>query len=364
MSDNNSISTEKNNQDKSDDGDMATNVDNENVFDQEQEDPNHENNNDDDDKNRLRIDDTIEKEKMSLWRKSLLGLVLIASIGVGIGGAFLYDSYQREQDATNELNEFAESRGDLTMVNSDVVELNENDNSYALGVDSAVGSDEAPDFGTFIIRNEHNEYDRTVNLYLDYADPRSRDFFFMNQQMLRTLVENGQIELRIHPVPSYHPYSMYAAETLSQVAHRSPESFWGVSTSLLQLNEEVASVDEEVSASVFTDMIENELTRYHNIDDIDHELIVDGMFFDWLGAISEDERLTAGGVPPIIYSDGELLDSDSYYESEELRESIIDPAANDDSENPEDDISPEDIESENGEAEDSDNTDDNENNDG
>lgn len=277
------------------------------------------------DSGRLRIDDTIEREERSLMRKSLFGLAIIGSIGLGVGGAFLYDSYQRDQDAVTELAEFAESRGELTLVNSDVVEYDSGGegDSYALGVGSAVGGGDAPDFGTFIIGNENEEFDRTVNLYLDYADPRSRDFLFMNQHMLQTLVENGQIELRIHPVPSSHPYSMYAAEALSQVAHRHPESFWSVSTSLLQLNDEVSSIDEEVSASVFGDMIENELNRYHNIEDIDQELIVEGMFFDWLGNISEDDMLTSGGVPPIIYSDGQLLDNESYYEPEELRENIV-----------------------------------------
>lgn len=260
-----------------------------------------------------------EEPEKSHW--VIITVCTIVAIIAGFTGAYFYDDWNRGQSAANELNELAENTGNLLAVNTDVLDYGEEDGSYALGVGN--GSNH-PDYGTFVFRNDTQEYDRTVDLYIDYSSQRSVDLMLVNNTMLRGLIESGNAEVRLHPVPSDHPLSLYSAETLAQVMHRHPDKVWEVNISLLQLHTELRDrgEGETISTEEILELIENELSYYHDIEDIDADLIREGMFFDWLTATAQSPDLS-GGAPPLVYSDGALVESGVYHNSEELRQNIL-----------------------------------------
>lgn len=271
--------------------------------------------------------DIAENDVKQSKRKIAIGVGVIVAFVVGAGGAYGYDYLTAQNEADTALEEIAGSTADMKAVNTDVVAYSNGteDEDYALG---AGGSDNAPDSGTFVFGNENDEYERVVDVYIDYANTRSRDFFFANSSMLQGLVESGNAQLRIHAVPSEHPYSAYAAEVLAQVFAKHPDKAWEVNTSLLQLSGEILEMEDPTPRD-FIDEIVSELNRYHDITDIDTELIMDAMFSEWVNAAGSSPRLDAGSYPPLVYSDGTLLDTDLYYAPEELRDNIMNASAGD-----------------------------------
>lgn len=265
--------------------------------------------------------DTDDEEESEGKPKSklFLSLAVIVSLIAGAGGAVLYENWDRGQQAQTSLQQAIEDRNESVPINTDVLDYG--DDSYALGIGSG---DNYPSNGTFIFGSDEGAYDYTVDVYIDYSNSRSRDFFFSNNVMLQGLVESANAQLRIHPVPAEHPYSMYAAETMAQVMHKHPERAWEVNIALLQLSEDVLALEEPTPRDVL-EMIESELNRHLDITDIDTELIMEGMFAEWIFANGSDERLQVGQYPPLVYSNGTLVESSVYYQPNNLRENILAP---------------------------------------
>ena len=271
-------------------------------------------------------------------RKIILSLFAIGALVLGAVSAFAYEYFSQTRQAQNEVQEIVESQADISSINTDVMDYGSSGDDYALGVG---GAGNHPESGVFIFGSDSGEYTYAADVYIDYANTRSRDFFFANNAMLRGLIESAGVQLRVHPVPSDHPYSMYAAETMAQVFHRYPDQAWEVNISLLQLSEDVLEMEEPTPEGMLN-MIESELNRYHDINDIDTDLIMDAMFVDWLSATGSDQRLQGALYPPLVYSNGQLISDEHYFVPEDLRGNILSP--------PETEFSDEELDGAKGEA--------------
>lgn len=264
----------------------------------------------------------IEDDVSDSKRRIFLSLGVVGALLLGGAGAYGYEHFSQNNQAQTQLQEAIDARSDISAINTDVMDYSGGDDSYALGVG---GAGNHPSSGAFVFGSEQGEYNRVVDVYIDYSNTRSRDFFFANNAMLRGLIESSEVQLRLHAVPSDHPYSMYAAETMAQVFNMHPEKAWEVHISLLQLSEEILEMDEPSREDMLS-AIESELERFHDISDVDTELIMDGMFTDWITATGSDSRLQANAYPPLVYSNGQLVNTDTYYTPDELRGNILSPA--------------------------------------
>lgn len=234
---------------------------------------------------------------------SVLAAVLVVLLGVLVWQ--LYIGPQRA--AQTALDSAAANRGEITAVNTDLVAFEgqkiENANSEQKGL--AVG-DELTSPPAFIFTNGKDIADRkVVDFYFDFADQRSRDALIANSISLSSLVESGQIELRLHPLFGGRAYSMYASEALSEVFAANPDLAWDSLMTLLRNAPALVSIDsnDEMVKSIVA------ILKTDGVTAVDEQSIKNGTFAGWLLSIGNDPQLKGTVAPklPYILADGTPL---------------------------------------------------------
>lgn len=243
----------------------------------------------------------------------LIGLLtFVLSAGVTY---FIYEGYS-QYTLNKEHQELIESYGDIEPVNTTVLET---DNGYALGVGT---EDNYPLSASFIYENDKRSAKKDVVIFLDYSNQRSRDFWFANERFLKGLLESGQIQLTIKPVISSNMYSAFAAEAQAQIMHRHPQKAWETNTSLLTLNEHFQE-NEELEPEEYVEKINQELNQYHNIDDIDTELLTRGDFTHWIYNVTNDERVQENRNTPLMFIDDSLVSDEFHFDTRMLKDLLV-----------------------------------------
>lgn len=257
------------------------------------------------------------EEKRGYKRIFILILVVILTVAMSAGVTYLiYEGYSK-YNLNKEHQELLDSYGQIEPLNTSVLET---DNGYALGVGSST-EDNYPSSASFIYENDKHAAKKEVVVFLDYSNPRSRDFWFANERLFKGLVESGEIQVTIKPVISANLYSAFAAEAQAQIMHRHPDKSWETNTSLLTLNEHFQE-EQELEPEQYVEKIDQELNQYHNIDDIDTELLTRGDFTHWIYDVTNDERVQDNNTP-LMYVDDSIVSDEFHFDTRVLKDMLV-----------------------------------------
>lgn len=251
--------------------------------------------------------DSVNSDQPKNWSTKKIAITATASILtaalLGVGANFIFTPMIENNKANNILSNIALNSGPVTPSNTKVTTFvgqtipNANVNQKAL----TNGLQE--DSAVFIFNNgKSNENRKTLDVYISFDSQNSRDFFLINQQGLKGLIQKGHIELRVHPVPTGSAFSMYAPEALSQTFVTKPEVAWDLMQELLKLS---ANIDTNKNEDIVELILE--LTKKHGLSDISSESILSGTFASWVLAVGNDTNLE-NTYPPIAYVNGVQID--------------------------------------------------------
>lgn len=200
--------------------------------------------------------------------------------------------------------------GTIRAVNTKIVTFSgtklENANAQQKAL--SVSGEKATDPAAFIFSNgKNNKGKRKVDIYVDFNGQRSRDFVLMNQNSIKGLVENGKIDLYVHPVVGTSPLSIYAPEALAESFFYENDRAWDFFTKLLTLSTELQAdqrTPKEIASAVA------KLAKQEKAGKIDTESIQNGTFASWLLSVGNDPNLQQLNVRlPSIYIDGVEVDT-------------------------------------------------------
>lgn len=254
---------------------------------------------------------------------TLGGVAFLSSIPLGIGAGYVYQKTSMNKEGTRQLNNVRKTYGKITPVNT-LAQVFDGQMLENVNIDqkSLVGgaNNTASESAVFIFSNGKNSPKRSLDVFIDFDSQRSRDFMLINQSSLKSMIENGLIELRVHPVSSGSALSIYSPEALAESFLTSPEKSWNFMLSLLKLSAEVqADGDIDILPAI------EEKIKESGVTDISAESIKNGTFSSWIIAVGDDPRLDTGYYPPIIYINETIVDPDvvDFNDTDSLRRYII-----------------------------------------
>lgn len=261
-----------------------------------------------------------QKSKRLLYAVLAMAVVFVLLLGVLFWQVFI--GPQRE--AQNILDGAMANSGTITAVNSSMVVFEGQEltqaNSEQKGL--AIG-EELTEPPAFIFTNGKDiEGRKVLDFYFDFSDQRSRDALIFNANTLKSLVESGQIELRLHALFDGRAYSMYAAEALSEVFAANTDLAWDSLLTLLRNAPALLETDDngELVAGIVSAL------KAVGVTEVDEESIKNGTFATWLLSIGNDPVLnsaTALSLPHIVLAGKELnLSADQVNDSDAFRKAI------------------------------------------
>lgn len=257
------------------------------------------------------IEEIEENSEKGLSRRKLFtigAIAVLSAIPLGLGTGYLYQKQETNKEASQKLANLKESYGRITPVNTKTQIFNgqklENVN---IEQKSLVGgkNNKSAEAAVFVFSNGKDNAKRIVDVYIDFDSQVSRDFILINQSTLKSMIENGLIELRVHPVSSGSALSIYSPEALAESFVTSPDASWDFMLSLLKLSAEVqANGDIEILPAIEEKVAENEIEK------VSAESIQNGTFSSWIIEVGNDQKLKTGYYPPIIYINETIIDPD------------------------------------------------------
>lgn len=226
---------------------------------------------------------------------SLLGAALLV-----LGGVLYWQSYLGPQRAAESaLSNLSANRGNITAVNTDLVTYEGQKLETANTDQKGLGKgNELTNPPAFIFANGKDNSDRKIlDFYFDFSDQRSRDALIFNSQTLKSLVESGQIELRLHPLFGGRAYSVYAAEAVAEVFATEPNLAWDTLLVLLRNAPALTSVDDN---GALVDGVVKAI-QDTGVRSVNSESIKNGTFAAWLLSIGNDPKLSGAVAPKLPY---------------------------------------------------------------
>lgn len=251
------------------------------------------------------------EEKTHKWSKKKITIILLLtfllSAGLGIGSHFAFSPIVKNHKAQSVLNSIGLNSGTITPVNVQITTFKGQTISNANVDQKALTGGTSNESAVFIFNNGKSvEGRKTLDIYIDFSSQTSRDFILLNQSSLKGMVESGQVELRIHPVPSGSAFSMYAPEALAESFVTKPKASWNFMLDLLKLSAVLdTNQNDDILESIVKTASDNGLT------DIDSASISNGTFASWILAVGDDKNLTTGYYPPIVYVNGSEISPDT-----------------------------------------------------
>lgn len=244
---------------------------------------------------------------------AILGVGTVLAAGAAAGITFGIEPHLQKSAAMTTLEELARNHGPITAYNSSTVPFKgegaapstTNSNQLSLSVGST-----ATNPASFIFTNGKSVPSNIVDVYLDFGSQRSRDFIVLNGDTLRNLVESGEIQLRIHPVPTDSKFSVYSAEALAEVFEKSPDRAWSYLIELTKisavLNESPTGTQEDEVLSAIVGS-----TAKVGINGVSVNTVKSGAFASWILTVADDTKVQNKFGLPAIYSNDVLIDQDS-----------------------------------------------------
>jgi hypothetical protein len=246
-----------------------------------------------------------ESAKEPLLSKKALIITAITvpllAIAMAFVAFFVINPQIENKRANDTLIELWNNAGNVTLLNTEQTTFTGQSLPSANVEQKALtGSGVNASSGVFAFNNGKDvENRKTLDVYLDFGSQASRDFFAYNQSMLTSMIRSGQVEVRIHPVPTGSPLSMYAPETLAEVASVQPNKVWDLVLETMKIGPTLQDGTPQETAEAITTMLGNEM-----ITDIEPGDVSDGTFSSWILAVGDDENLSTGYYPPVVYLNG------------------------------------------------------------
>lgn len=241
-------------------------------------------------------------------RRILIFLLIFVLATVAIVGLGLRFASQWSSPADKELQAAVDSHGAIVGGNSDMVGFSQgekiegaSEKQFAL----AEGTNATAPAYFLFTNGSPSESKRVLDLYIDFSDQRSRDFVSVNSSVLKTSVEYGVIDLRIHSVQTGDAYSIYASEALAEVMATAPEKAWPLYLDLLKQAPTVDSSGTEAIIESIEQSFDNA-----NVTEADGKSVEQGMFSSWLMTVGDDPQLSKGAKLPLAYLAGEQVPED------------------------------------------------------
>lgn len=248
--------------------------------------------------------------------------VTIIGIILAIVLAFLTNNWLQTKAARNEISTAINLSGTVTAYNDELLlfttgQIIENTNieQKALGKNGEVTKP-----ASFIFSNgKKSDKKKTVRAYLDFSEQRSRDFILLNQELLKTMIGNGAIDLQIFSIPTGNAFSIFSSEALAEAFVTQPDKAWTYFVNLMKAS---AELENNTNAE---DMVKRivEIAKDNKITEIDEDSILNGSFSSWLLTVSEDPFLTTGTLlPEVFVGNTALVDIININDSDQLRKAI------------------------------------------
>lgn len=244
---------------------------------------------------------TVRKPLLTPLRFMVIGIVL--TLGLAVGYHFVINPMIQQANLKKDLNQ-NKAYASVQAINTEAIEYKgeiiegTNPEQKALAIN---GSATTP--ASFIFSNGKNTDKIILEVYVDFASQRSRDFLSMNRSNLNSLIELGKLEVRIIPVPTGNSFNLYMTEAIAESMHLSSANSWKFMFELVRLSAAVDTENIDDSIGMIVDT-----ANTVGVKGITADGIKNGTFASWIINNSNDERLASGGYPPIIIVDGRVID--------------------------------------------------------
>lgn len=258
-------------------------------------------------------------------RQLLAGSVLTV---VGISGGFLGANavmdYRSNKDSLSFLKSISSKKGALTAINTEKVVYKGQNVKNASTKQFALGSGgNHPESAVFSFSNgKESEDKKQVDIYISFDNMFSRDFILMNQRLFTDLLENGYIDLNIHPVATGTIMSMFSPNILCETFVTKGSDPWNTMIGLLKLSAEIKTGKnrEEIATAISKRVEETSRIKF------DNNLIYSGEFASWILQVGNDKNLQGEGKSlPLLYVNGNMINLNNINtnDSEEVRRAIV-----------------------------------------
>lgn len=254
--------------------------------------------------------------RAGMSRKTLFAVLAagtVLAMGAAAGYAYAVEPMFEKKTAEKTLEDIVAAHGPITAHNSSAVDFKGEGPAPKASVSNqkslSIGST-ATNPAAFVFTNGKSTAGTPVDVYLDFSSQRSRDFIVLNGSALRNLVESGDIQLRIHPVPTNNKFSVYSAEALAEVFVKSPDRAWSYfielmkASAILDQSPTGTQEDEVLSAVVGS-------ASKVGINGLTVNTVKSGAFASWILTVADDPKINNQFGLPAIYKNDELVNQDS-----------------------------------------------------
>lgn len=267
-------------------------------------------------------ENTVEKKGFKLTPLNFLLIGSVAAVLLAVLAHFVISPALGEQKAQSELDKITNAQGPVTASNTGLVTFqgqtveNANIDQKAL----ASGGQVTDPAGFIFTNGKASSNRRILDIYVDFSAQTSRDFFLLNSTAIKGMVESGRVELRVHPVPTGNAYTIYSAEALAETFYTDPDKAWDFMIAIFEKSYDLNTDSSEEVLELVVSVVED-----LNISEVDAESIKNGTFASWLISVGDDPRLKTGYYPPLIYVDGQLVDSSeiNLNDSDEFMKAVL-----------------------------------------
>lgn len=280
--------------------------------------------------NENNLSDEIEYTKKGFFKQPIILFTLTVVLSIILAVAFFFAKTSLFPDS--DFNTFGSNKEQIIGVNNSVGEfisedvIAENDNQepdapkdeespslddenkenvektyYALGLNQTQTTPASFNFSTKNVKPNA----KNLDVYLDFSNQQSRDFFMINKNVLQGLVSTGQLNIRVYIIPNDNAINAYSAEALALSFSENSENSWELLYELLENSATEKSMDADEIRENIAKKAQD--VQYKNVTS---EEIQKGLFSQWLLTVKDDERLYTGYSNPLLFVNNVRLDAD------------------------------------------------------
>lgn len=257
-----------------------------------------------------------EAPESGMSRKTLFAILAagtVLALGAATGYAYAVEPMFEKKTAEQTLEDIVANHGAIRAHNTSTVDFKGEGSAPDVAVSNqkslSVG-DKATNPAAFVFTNGKSTSGTPVDVYLDFSSQRSRDFIVLNGDALRNLVESGDIQLRVHPVPTSNKFSVYSAEALAEVFVKSPDRAWSYFIELMKMS---AVLDQSPTGTQEDEVLSAVVGSSNKVGIIGltASTVKSGAFASWILTVADDSKINNQFGLPAIYKNDELVDQDS-----------------------------------------------------
>lgn len=255
--------------------------------------------------------DNEENNKTIGWGKKkniIIAIILLITVIVaGAGSAWVNNNIINKNSAQKELDNIIKNRKDINVSNNQLIDYNRNNDAGTKENKALTNGSDGNESGVFVFtNNDKKDSKKVVDFYLDFSLQPTTDFIMLNNSGLKNLVENGVIDLRIHPVPTGNAYAGYAYETVAQSIVEDSTKTWELIVNLVKTYKALENDQKKNAVEKIVETAEK--NGYKNITE--DSITNDAEFTNWIYQVSRDSKISNGYTPPMIFLNNKKIDAE------------------------------------------------------